>query len=166
MGYKMLMVSLYQLFELKYYYVQSQKSSDIFFMCLSPGRSVADYTSLKFFLSQVPYLSWLSAVVPSFLHLPRFVLTLAYGRFWAFVSTEVSASVVVMSVVSDEIHYWWLKQFELTRTFLKEYCFCYRKYTSISPWVLNEGHSMKLEVKEVIMKDAPAYFLYLTLALI
>ncbi|TNN53595.1 Dehydrogenase/reductase SDR family member 1 [Liparis tanakae] len=45
------------------------------------GRSVTDYTSLKFLLSQVPYLSWLSAVVPSFLHLPRFVLTLAGNRF-------------------------------------------------------------------------------------
>ncbi|XP_068427305.1 dehydrogenase/reductase SDR family member 1 [Clinocottus analis] len=45
------------------------------------GRSVPDYTSLKFLLSQVPYLSWLSAVVPSFIHLPRFVLTLASNRF-------------------------------------------------------------------------------------
>ncbi|KAM4727689.1 dehydrogenase/reductase SDR family member 1 [Anableps anableps] len=45
------------------------------------GRDVTDFTSLKFFLSQVPYLSWLSVVVPSFLRLPRFVLTLANGRF-------------------------------------------------------------------------------------
>ncbi|XP_070775571.1 dehydrogenase/reductase SDR family member 1 [Enoplosus armatus] len=45
------------------------------------GRSVVDYTSLKFLLTQVPYLSWLSAVVPSFLRLPRFVLTLANNRF-------------------------------------------------------------------------------------
>ncbi|XP_059200636.1 dehydrogenase/reductase SDR family member 1-like [Centropristis striata] len=45
------------------------------------GRSVADFTSLRFLLSQVPYLSWLSAVVPSFLRVPRFVLTLASGRF-------------------------------------------------------------------------------------
>ncbi|KAM4551049.1 dehydrogenase/reductase SDR family member 1 [Odontesthes bonariensis] len=45
------------------------------------GRDVADYTSLKFLLTQVPYLSWLSAVVPSFLRLPRFMLTLANGRF-------------------------------------------------------------------------------------
>nr|XP_019954902.1 PREDICTED: dehydrogenase/reductase SDR family member 1 [Paralichthys olivaceus] len=45
------------------------------------GRSVVDYTSLKFLLAQVPYLSWLSAVTPSFLRLPRFVLTLAYSRF-------------------------------------------------------------------------------------
>lgn len=45
------------------------------------GRSVLDYTSLKFFVTQVPYLSWLSAVVPSFLRLPRFVLTLASSRF-------------------------------------------------------------------------------------
>ncbi|KAM9349203.1 dehydrogenase/reductase SDR family member 1 [Symphorus nematophorus] len=45
------------------------------------GRSVADYTSLKFLLTQVPYLSWLSAVVPSFLRLPRFVLHLAANRF-------------------------------------------------------------------------------------
>ncbi|KAM7378846.1 hypothetical protein PAMP_004441 [Pampus punctatissimus] len=45
------------------------------------GRSVVDYTSLKFLLTQVPYLSWLSVVTPSFLRLPRFVLTLAYSRF-------------------------------------------------------------------------------------
>lgn len=45
------------------------------------GRAVVDYTSLKFLLTQVPYLSWLSAVVPSFLRLPRFVLTLANSRF-------------------------------------------------------------------------------------
>ncbi|XP_040027231.1 dehydrogenase/reductase SDR family member 1 [Gasterosteus aculeatus] len=45
------------------------------------GRTVADYTSLKFLLSQVPYLSWLSVVVPSFLRLPRFALTLASNRF-------------------------------------------------------------------------------------
>lgn len=45
------------------------------------GRSVVDYTSIKFLLTQVPYLSWLSAVVPSFLRLPRFVLTLASSRF-------------------------------------------------------------------------------------
>ncbi|XP_070830952.1 dehydrogenase/reductase SDR family member 1-like [Chaetodon trifascialis] len=45
------------------------------------GRSVADYTSLKFLLTQVPYLSWLSVVVPSFLRLPRFVLTLAKNHF-------------------------------------------------------------------------------------
>uniref|UniRef100_UPI0037E77DBB dehydrogenase/reductase SDR family member 1 n=1 Tax=Semicossyphus pulcher TaxID=241346 RepID=UPI0037E77DBB len=45
------------------------------------GRSVADYTSLKFVLSQVPYLSWLSAVVPSFIRLPRVMLSLAHSRF-------------------------------------------------------------------------------------
>ncbi|XP_053186240.1 dehydrogenase/reductase SDR family member 1 [Scomber japonicus] len=45
------------------------------------GRSVVDYTSLKFLLTQVPYLSWLSVIVPSFLRLPRFVLTLANNRF-------------------------------------------------------------------------------------
>ncbi|XP_010887514.2 dehydrogenase/reductase SDR family member 1 [Esox lucius] len=45
------------------------------------GRSVTDYTSLKFLLTQVPYLSWLSSMVPSFLRVPRFVLTLTNGRF-------------------------------------------------------------------------------------
>ncbi|XP_049888428.1 dehydrogenase/reductase SDR family member 1-like [Epinephelus moara] len=45
------------------------------------GRSVADYTSIKFLLTQVPYLSWLSVFVPSFLRVPRFVLTLAYSHF-------------------------------------------------------------------------------------
>uniref|UniRef100_A0A3P9KEQ6 Dehydrogenase/reductase (SDR family) member 1 n=2 Tax=Oryzias latipes TaxID=8090 RepID=A0A3P9KEQ6_ORYLA len=45
------------------------------------GRSVTDFTSLKFLLTQVPYLSWLSAIVPSFIRLPRFVLTLASSHF-------------------------------------------------------------------------------------
>ncbi|KAJ8387638.1 hypothetical protein AAFF_G00151880 [Aldrovandia affinis] len=45
------------------------------------GRSVTDYTSLSFLISQVPYLSWLSAITPSFLRVPRFVLTLSGGRF-------------------------------------------------------------------------------------
>ncbi|XP_047445141.1 dehydrogenase/reductase SDR family member 1 [Mugil cephalus] len=45
------------------------------------GRSITDYTSLKFLLTQVPYLSWLSVVVPSFLRVPRFMLTLASSRF-------------------------------------------------------------------------------------
>uniref|UniRef100_A0A8C7Y9Z4 Dehydrogenase/reductase (SDR family) member 1 n=1 Tax=Oryzias sinensis TaxID=183150 RepID=A0A8C7Y9Z4_9TELE len=45
------------------------------------GRSVTDFTSLKFLLTQVPYLSWLSAIVPSFVRLPRFVLTLASSHF-------------------------------------------------------------------------------------
>lgn len=45
------------------------------------GRSVTDYTSLKFLLSQTPYLSWLSPVVPSFIRLPRFVFALASSRF-------------------------------------------------------------------------------------
>ncbi|XP_020791687.1 dehydrogenase/reductase SDR family member 1 isoform X2 [Boleophthalmus pectinirostris] len=45
------------------------------------GRSVTDYTSLKFLLAQVPYLSWLSPVVPSFIRLPRFVFALASSRF-------------------------------------------------------------------------------------
>lgn len=45
------------------------------------GRDVVDYISLKFLLTQVPYLSWLSYAVPSFLRVPKFVLTLAAGRF-------------------------------------------------------------------------------------
>ncbi|KAG5286614.1 hypothetical protein AALO_G00016920 [Alosa alosa] len=45
------------------------------------GRNVLDYTSLKFALTQVPYLSWLSSITPSFLRVPRFILTLASGRF-------------------------------------------------------------------------------------
>ncbi|CAL8347986.1 unnamed protein product [Merluccius merluccius] len=45
------------------------------------GRSVTDYTSLKFAVSQVPYLSWLAPMVPSFLRVPRFVLTLSGGHF-------------------------------------------------------------------------------------
>lgn len=45
------------------------------------GRSVVDYTSLKFLVSQTPYLSWLSPVVPSFIRIPRFVFALASSRF-------------------------------------------------------------------------------------
>lgn len=45
------------------------------------GRGVTDYTSLKFLVAQVPYLSWLAPIVPSFLRLPRFMLTLSGGRF-------------------------------------------------------------------------------------
>ncbi|XP_059914994.1 dehydrogenase/reductase SDR family member 1 [Gadus macrocephalus] len=45
------------------------------------GRSVTDYTTLKFLVSQVPYLSWLAPIVPSFLRVPRFMLTLSGGRF-------------------------------------------------------------------------------------
>lgn len=45
------------------------------------GRSVSDYTSLKFMLTQVPYMSWLSSITPSFIRVPRFILTLANGRF-------------------------------------------------------------------------------------
>ncbi|KAM9844664.1 dehydrogenase/reductase SDR family member 1 [Aulostomus maculatus] len=45
------------------------------------GRSVTDFTSIKFLLTQVPYLSWLSVVVPSFIRLPRFVLSLANSHF-------------------------------------------------------------------------------------
>ncbi|XP_074545019.1 dehydrogenase/reductase SDR family member 1 [Halichoeres trimaculatus] len=45
------------------------------------GRSVADYTSMKFLVSQSPYLSWLSVVVPSFIRIPRFMLTLANSHF-------------------------------------------------------------------------------------
>ncbi|XP_036453314.1 dehydrogenase/reductase SDR family member 1-like [Colossoma macropomum] len=45
------------------------------------GRSVVDYTSFKFLLSQVPYLSWLSVITPSFLRMPRFILSLAASKF-------------------------------------------------------------------------------------
>ncbi|XP_029971675.1 dehydrogenase/reductase SDR family member 1-like [Salarias fasciatus] len=45
------------------------------------GRSVIDYTSLKFIVSKIPYLSWLSAVVPSFIRMPRIMLTMANSRF-------------------------------------------------------------------------------------
>ncbi|XP_028328985.1 dehydrogenase/reductase SDR family member 1 [Gouania willdenowi] len=45
------------------------------------GRAVEDYTSLKFLLSQFPYLSWLSVITPSFVRLPKFLLSLRYSRF-------------------------------------------------------------------------------------
>lgn len=45
------------------------------------GRSVVDYTSLKFIVSQIPYVSWLSIITPSFIRVPRFMLSLASGKF-------------------------------------------------------------------------------------
>lgn len=45
------------------------------------GRSVADYTSVKSLLSQAPYVSWLSVVVPSFIRVPRFILSMVHSRF-------------------------------------------------------------------------------------
>ncbi|KAA0719509.1 Dehydrogenase/reductase SDR family member 1 [Triplophysa tibetana] len=45
------------------------------------GRSVVDYTSLKFLVSQIPYMSWLSVITPSFIRVPRFMLNLANGKF-------------------------------------------------------------------------------------
>ncbi|XP_051770926.1 dehydrogenase/reductase SDR family member 1-like [Ctenopharyngodon idella] len=45
------------------------------------GRSVVDYTSLKFILSQVPYVSWLSVFTPSFIRVPRSMLSLGSGKF-------------------------------------------------------------------------------------
>uniref|UniRef100_A0A9J8DGB9 Dehydrogenase/reductase (SDR family) member 1 n=1 Tax=Cyprinus carpio carpio TaxID=630221 RepID=A0A9J8DGB9_CYPCA len=45
------------------------------------GRSVVDYTSLKFLISQIPYVSWLSVFTPSFIRVPRFMLSLGSGKF-------------------------------------------------------------------------------------
>ncbi|KAK2900702.1 hypothetical protein Q8A67_008817 [Cirrhinus molitorella] len=45
------------------------------------GRSVVDYTSLKFIISQIPYVSWLSVFTPSFIRVPRFILSLGSGKF-------------------------------------------------------------------------------------
>ncbi|KAF7659819.1 hypothetical protein LDENG_00292650 [Lucifuga dentata] len=45
------------------------------------GQSIADYTSLKFILTQVPYLSWLAPIIPSFIRMPRFMLALAASKF-------------------------------------------------------------------------------------
>ncbi|KAJ8272540.1 hypothetical protein GJAV_G00090400 [Gymnothorax javanicus] len=45
------------------------------------GRQIDDYFSLRYLLSQVPYLSWLSAFTPSFLRVPRCLLPLAGGHF-------------------------------------------------------------------------------------
>ncbi|XP_073705224.1 dehydrogenase/reductase SDR family member 1-like isoform X2 [Garra rufa] len=45
------------------------------------GRSLVDYTSLKFIISQIPYLSWLSVFTPSFIRVPRFMLGLGSGKF-------------------------------------------------------------------------------------
>nr|XP_055057533.1 dehydrogenase/reductase SDR family member 1 [Misgurnus anguillicaudatus]XP_055057534.1 dehydrogenase/reductase SDR family member 1 [Misgurnus anguillicaudatus]XP_055057535.1 dehydrogenase/reductase SDR family member 1 [Misgurnus anguillicaudatus] len=45
------------------------------------GRNIVDYTSLKYIISQVPYVSWLSVITPSFIRVPRFMLNLASGKF-------------------------------------------------------------------------------------
>ncbi|XP_072543053.1 LOW QUALITY PROTEIN: dehydrogenase/reductase SDR family member 1-like [Salminus brasiliensis] len=45
------------------------------------GRKVLDYTSLKFLLTQLPYMSWLSVITPSFIRVPRFVFSLATSKF-------------------------------------------------------------------------------------
>ncbi|MGH0175217.1 UNVERIFIED_CONTAM: hypothetical protein FKN15_069392 [Acipenser sinensis] len=45
------------------------------------GREVLDSTSLRFLLSRVPGFSWLSPFIPSFLRLPKFVLTLTASKF-------------------------------------------------------------------------------------
>ncbi|XP_077354194.1 dehydrogenase/reductase SDR family member 1 [Festucalex cinctus] len=45
------------------------------------GRCVEDVTSLKFLVTQVPYLSWLSSFVPSFIRMPRFLLPLTSNHF-------------------------------------------------------------------------------------
>ncbi|XP_016098072.1 dehydrogenase/reductase SDR family member 1-like [Sinocyclocheilus grahami] len=45
------------------------------------GRRVVDYTSLKFLISQIPYVSWLSVFTPSFIRVPRSMLILGSGKF-------------------------------------------------------------------------------------
>ncbi|NP_001002205.1 dehydrogenase/reductase SDR family member 1 [Danio rerio] len=45
------------------------------------GRSIVDYTSLKFAISQIPYVSWLSIFTPSFIRVPRSLLSLGSGNF-------------------------------------------------------------------------------------
>uniref|UniRef100_A0A3B1IV76 Dehydrogenase/reductase (SDR family) member 1 n=1 Tax=Astyanax mexicanus TaxID=7994 RepID=A0A3B1IV76_ASTMX len=45
------------------------------------GRDIIDYTSLKFLLTQSPYMSWLSVITPSFIRVPRFVFSLAASKF-------------------------------------------------------------------------------------
>lgn len=56
-------------------------NSDMLAVCLLPGRSVTDFTSVKYLVSQAPYLSWLSPVVPSFIRVPHFVINLAFSHF-------------------------------------------------------------------------------------
>ncbi|XP_066579002.1 dehydrogenase/reductase SDR family member 1 [Amia ocellicauda] len=45
------------------------------------GCSIVDYTSFSYLLSKVPYLSWLSYITPSFLRIPKWVLTLSASKF-------------------------------------------------------------------------------------
>ncbi|XP_077581308.1 dehydrogenase/reductase SDR family member 1 [Stigmatopora nigra] len=45
------------------------------------GRPIEDFTTLKFLLTQMPYVSWLSSFVPSFIRMPRFLLPLLNNHF-------------------------------------------------------------------------------------
>ncbi|XP_038597197.1 dehydrogenase/reductase SDR family member 1 [Tachyglossus aculeatus] len=45
------------------------------------GRPVTNYLSISSVLSQVPGLAWLARYVPSFLPMPKWILTLATGKF-------------------------------------------------------------------------------------
>lgn len=61
-------------------YIDVPKSYSVYDVYF-PGRSVVDYTSLKFVFSQVPYVSWLSVFTPSFIRVPRSMLSLGSGKF-------------------------------------------------------------------------------------
>ncbi|GCC44940.1 hypothetical protein chiPu_0028909, partial [Chiloscyllium punctatum] len=41
------------------------------------GRALVNYRSLKFLLQQVPGLSWLATLIPGFIKVPKWVLSLA-----------------------------------------------------------------------------------------
>ncbi|XP_059497750.1 dehydrogenase/reductase SDR family member 1 [Stegostoma tigrinum] len=45
------------------------------------GRALVDYRSLKFFLQQLPGLSWLASFIPGFIKVPKWVLTLTTSKF-------------------------------------------------------------------------------------
>ncbi|XP_077471997.1 dehydrogenase/reductase SDR family member 1 [Stigmatopora argus] len=45
------------------------------------GRGIEDFTTLKFLLTQMPYVSWLSSFVPSFIRMPRFLFPFLNNHF-------------------------------------------------------------------------------------
>ena len=48
---------------------------------LSPGRPVDDYFSLSSVLTRVSSLGWLASFLPSFLRVPKWILTLYTSKF-------------------------------------------------------------------------------------
>lgn len=52
----------------------------ILFLC-STGRPVQDYLSVSSVLSHIPSLSWMASFLPSFLRMPKWLMTLYTSKF-------------------------------------------------------------------------------------